>query len=29
LIEPLRRFSTADWIVAGTALFIIGNGASV
>ncbi|HEY1313410.1 MAG TPA: hypothetical protein VGE92_06025, partial [Steroidobacteraceae bacterium] len=29
MIEPLRRFSTADWIVAGTALFIIGNGASV
>jgi len=29
LIEAFRRFSTADWIVAGTALFIIGNGASV
>jgi PAS domain S-box-containing protein len=25
----LRRFSTADWIVAGTALFIICNGVSV
>jgi signal transduction histidine kinase len=29
LIEASRRFSTADWIVAGTALFIIGNGASI
>ena len=27
--EALRRFSTADWIVAGTALFIICNGVSV
>src|SRR6202522_4506874 len=26
LIEAFRRFSTADWIVAGTALFIICNG---
>jgi PAS domain S-box-containing protein len=29
LIEALRRFSTSDWIVAGTALFIICNGVSV
>jgi PAS domain S-box-containing protein len=29
LIEAVRRFSTADWIVAGTALFIICNGVSV
>jgi PAS domain S-box-containing protein len=29
LIEAFRRFSTADWIVAGTALFIICNGMSV
>jgi PAS domain S-box-containing protein len=29
LIEDLRRFSMADWIVAGTALFIICNGVSV
>jgi PAS domain S-box-containing protein len=29
LIESVRRFSTADWIVAGTALFIICNGLSV
>jgi PAS domain S-box-containing protein len=29
LIEASRRFSTADWIVAGTALFIICNGVSV
>src|ERR1700721_622333 len=29
LIAALRRFSTADWIVAGTALFIICNGVSV
>jgi PAS domain S-box-containing protein len=29
LIETFRRFSTAEWIVAGTALFIICNGASV
>ena len=29
MIEPFRRFSTADWIVAGTALFIICNGVSV
>jgi PAS domain S-box-containing protein len=29
LIESFRRFSTADWIVAGTALFIICNGVSV
>jgi signal transduction histidine kinase len=29
LIEASRRFSTADWIVAGTALFIICNGASI
>jgi PAS domain S-box-containing protein len=29
LIEPSRRFSTADWIVAGSALFIICNGVSV
>jgi PAS domain S-box-containing protein len=29
LMEALRRFSTADWIVAGTALFIICNGLSV
>jgi PAS domain S-box-containing protein len=29
LLEALRSFSTADWIVAGTALFIIGNGISV
>jgi PAS domain S-box-containing protein len=28
-IEDIRRFSTADWIVAGTALFIICNAASV
>jgi PAS domain S-box-containing protein len=28
-IEGFRRFSTADWIVAGTALFIICNGVSV
>jgi PAS domain S-box-containing protein len=28
-IEAFRRFSTADWIVAGTALFIICNGVSV
>ncbi|MGA2187010.1 MAG: PAS domain S-box protein [Steroidobacteraceae bacterium] len=27
--EAFRRFSTADWIVAGTALFIICNGVSV
>src|SRR6202789_3796994 len=29
LNEAVRRFSTADWIVAGTALFIICNGALV
>jgi PAS domain S-box-containing protein len=29
LTEVFRRFSTAEWIVAGTALFIICNGASV
>jgi PAS domain S-box-containing protein len=29
LIEDIRRFSTADWIVAGTALFIICNAVSV
>ena len=29
LIESFRRFSTADWIVASTALFIICNGVSV
>jgi len=29
LIESVRRFSRADWIVAGTALFIIFNGISV
>jgi PAS domain S-box-containing protein len=30
LLDPeVRRFSTADWIVAGTALFIICNGVSV
>jgi PAS domain S-box-containing protein len=29
LIEACRRFSTADWIVAGVALFIICNGVSV
>jgi PAS domain S-box-containing protein len=29
LIEAFRRFSTADWIVAGTALFIICNGMAV
>jgi PAS domain S-box-containing protein len=29
LIELLRRFTTADWIVAGTALFVICNGMSV
>jgi signal transduction histidine kinase len=29
LIEAFRRFSAADWIVAGTALFIICNGLSV
>jgi signal transduction histidine kinase len=29
LIEPFRRFSMPDWIVAGTALFIICNGVSV
>jgi PAS domain S-box-containing protein len=29
LIVAFRRFSTADWIVAGTALFIICNGVSV
>jgi PAS domain S-box-containing protein len=29
LIETFRRFSTAEWIVAGTALFIICNGVSV
>jgi PAS domain S-box-containing protein len=29
LFGVLRRFSTADWIVAGTALFIICNGVSV
>jgi PAS domain S-box-containing protein len=29
LIETFRRFSTADWIVATTALFIICNGVSV
>jgi len=29
LIESFRRFSTADWIVAGTALFIICNGVLV
>jgi PAS domain S-box-containing protein len=28
-VAGLRRFSTADWIVAGTALFIICNGVSV
>ena len=27
--QQVRRFSTADWIVAGTALFIICNGVSV
>jgi PAS domain S-box-containing protein len=29
LAADIRRFSTADWIVAGTALFIICNGVSV
>jgi PAS domain S-box-containing protein len=29
LVRDVRRFSTADWIVAGTALFIICNGVSV
>jgi PAS domain S-box-containing protein len=29
LIEAFRRFSIADWIVAGTALFILCNGVSV
>jgi len=29
LAHDVRRFSTADWIVAGTALFIICNGVSV
>jgi hypothetical protein len=29
LSEAFRRFSTAGWIVAGTALFIICSGASV
>jgi PAS domain S-box-containing protein len=29
VIEAFRRFSTADWIVAGTSLFIILNGLSV
>src|ERR1700733_9716712 len=29
LTEAFRRFSTADWIVAGTALFIICNAVSV
>jgi len=29
LVESFRRFSTADWIVAGTALFIICNSLSV
>ena len=29
LIEAFRRYATADWIVAGTALFIICNGVSV
>ena len=29
LIETFRRFSTADWMIAGTALFIICNGVSV
>jgi PAS domain S-box-containing protein len=29
LIETFRRFSTADWIVAGTSLFIVLNGLSV
>jgi PAS domain S-box-containing protein len=29
MTEAFRRFSTADWIVAGTALFIICNGVSV
>jgi hypothetical protein len=29
LSDNVRRFSTADWIVAGTALFIICNGVSV
>jgi PAS domain S-box-containing protein len=29
LIKAFRRFSTADWIIAGTALFIICNGVSV
>jgi PAS domain S-box-containing protein len=29
LIESVRRFTTADWIVAGSALFIICNGVSV
>jgi PAS domain S-box-containing protein len=29
LIEAFRRFSAADWIVAGAALFIICNGVSV
>ncbi len=29
VIEACRRFTTADWIVAGTALFIICNGVSV
>jgi PAS domain S-box-containing protein len=29
MIETFRRFSTADWIVAGAALFIIFNGVSV
>src|ERR1700691_6398063 len=27
--QEVRRFSTADWIVTGTALFIICNGVSV
>jgi PAS domain S-box-containing protein len=29
LVEAFRSFSTSDWIVAGTALFIIGNGLAV
>jgi hypothetical protein len=29
LAGDIRRFSTADWILAGTALFIICNGMSV
>src|ERR1700685_4827932 len=29
MIETFRRFSRADWIVAGTPLFIIFNGISV